>query len=177
MQSADGPASEFCLPHLQLRSKERRTSINAEKRSFGRAFPSANRYKRKNQCQEVVPAGCDGRSDHMVSISVQKVGDLIRSLERLYSADNLKQFPSTVFWALGEIIDGGSFSLDTVDLKTGEVISETSENRLMSPGIKNRTVELVSTNPAIPMVRTGSKDAIRLSSCIAQRRLNRLRST
>jgi hypothetical protein len=108
----------------------------------------------------------------MVSISVQKVGDLIRSLERLYSADNLKQFPSTVFRALSEIIEGGGFSLDTVDLKTGEVISE---NRLMSAEIKNRTVELVPTNPAIPMVREGSKDAIRLSSCIAQRRADALR--
>jgi hypothetical protein len=111
----------------------------------------------------------------MVSISVQKVGDLIRSLERLYSADNLKQSPSTVFRALSEIIEGGGFSLDAVDLKTGEVISETSENRLMSAEIKNRTVELVPTNPAIPMVREGSKDAIRLSSCIAQRRADALR--
>ena len=140
------------------------------KRSFGRAFPSANRYKRKYQCQEVVLAGCDGRSDHMVSISVQKLEALIRSLERLYSADNLKQFPSTVFRALSEIIEGGGFSLDTVDLKTGEVISEASENPLISAEIKNRTVELVPTNPAIPRVREGSKDAIRLSSCIAQRR-------
>jgi DNA-binding CsgD family transcriptional regulator len=98
--------------------------------------------------------------NRMVSISVQKVRALTRSLERLYSAESLYQFPSTVFSALGEIIEGGVFSWDTVNLKTGEVISETSDNVLMSPKIENRMAELVRTNPPIPMVWADAKGAI-----------------
>jgi hypothetical protein len=89
----------------------------------------------------------------MEAISIQKVQPLIRCLERLYSAENLTQFPSAVFSALGEIIEGCVFSLDTVSLKTGEVTSETSDKVLMSPKIKNRLVESALAKQAIPMVR------------------------
>ena len=90
----------------------------------------------------------------MGAISVQKVQPLIRCLERLYNAESLIQFPSTVFSALSEIIEGGVFSLDIVNLKTGQTTNETSDNVLMSPKIGNRMVKLVPANPAIPMVRT-----------------------
>jgi DNA-binding CsgD family transcriptional regulator len=75
-----------------------------------------------------------------------------------------------VFGALGELIQGAIFSLDTFDLKTGEVISVTSDNVVISPEIKNRIVELVRTSPALPIVRAGAKGAIRLIDCAAQRR-------
>jgi DNA-binding CsgD family transcriptional regulator len=104
----------------------------------------------------------------MEAVSVQKVQALIRSLERLYNGESLKQFPSTVFSAFGEIIEGGVFSWDTVDLKTGEAASETSNNVLMSPKIKNQMVELVPTNSAVPMVGVGVKGAIQLTSCRTQ---------
>jgi hypothetical protein len=104
----------------------------------------------------------------MVSISVQKVQALIQSLERLYSAETLKQFPSTVFSALSEIIEGSVFSLNTVNLKTGEVISETSHNVVLSPEIKNRIVKLAPTNAAVALVRAGAKGATRLADCTAQ---------
>jgi DNA-binding CsgD family transcriptional regulator len=120
---------------------------------FGRAFPTTIRYKLKIRFEEAAVAGCLARFNRMVSISVEKVRALTRSLERLYSAESLYQFPSTVFSALGEIIEGGVFSWDTVNLKTGEVISETSDNVLMA--------ELVPTNPAIPMVLADAKGAIR----------------
>jgi DNA-binding CsgD family transcriptional regulator len=90
----------------------------------------------------------------MEAISVQKVQALIQCLERLYSAETLKQFLPTVFTALSEIIEGCVFSLDIINLKTGEMTNETSDNFLMSPKIENRMVKLVRANPAIPMVRT-----------------------
>ena len=90
----------------------------------------------------------------MEAISVQKVQALIRCLERLYNAESLMQFPSTVFTALSEIIEAGVFSLDIVNLKTGETTNETSDNVLMSLKIENRMVKLVPANPAIPMVPT-----------------------
>src|ERR1700752_17507 len=90
----------------------------------------------------------------MEAISVQKVQALIRCLERLYNAESLMQFPSTVFTALSEIIEGGVFSLDIVNLKTGETTNETSDNFLMSRKRKNWMVKLRPATPAIPMVRT-----------------------
>jgi len=90
----------------------------------------------------------------MEAISVQKVQPLIRCLERLYNAESLMRFPSTVFSALSEIIEGGVFSLDIVNLNTGETTNETSDNVLMSPKIKKQMAELVPANPAIPIVRT-----------------------
>jgi DNA-binding CsgD family transcriptional regulator len=104
----------------------------------------------------------------MEAISIQKVQALIRCLERLYSAENLTQFPSAVFSALGEIIEGCVFSLDTVNLKTGEVTSETSDKVLMSPKIKNRLVESALAKQAIPMVRADAKGANRLTDCCPQ---------
>jgi DNA-binding CsgD family transcriptional regulator len=104
----------------------------------------------------------------MVSISVQKLQALIRSLEWLYSAESLKQFPSTVFSALNEIIEGSVFSLNTVNLKTGEVISETSHNVVLSPEIKNRIVKLAPTNAAVASVRAGAKGATRLADRTTQ---------
>ena len=104
----------------------------------------------------------------MEAISVQKVQALIRCLERLYSTESLKQFPSTVFGAFGEIFEGGVFSLDIVNLETGEMIREASDNALMSTEIKNRIVKVAPTNPAIPMVQAGNKGAIRLTGCTNQ---------
>src|ERR1700741_2960712 len=101
----------------------------------------------------------------MEAISVQKVQPLIRCLDRLYNAESLMQFPSTVFSALSEIIEGGVFLLDTLNLKTGEVIRESSDDVLTSPKIKKPVVELVTTSPAIPMVRQSAKGAIRLTDC------------
>jgi DNA-binding CsgD family transcriptional regulator len=104
----------------------------------------------------------------MEAVSVQKVQALIRCLERLYSAESLKQFPSMVVSAFGEMIEGGVFSLDIVNLKTGEVIREASDNALMSPEIRSRIVKLVSTNPATPRAPAGTKGAIRLTACTNQ---------
>jgi DNA-binding CsgD family transcriptional regulator len=93
----------------------------------------------------------------------------MRSLERIHSAEGLREFPSTVFSALGELIDGCLISLDTFNLKTGEVISATSDNVPISGEIKNRIVELIPTHPVIPIAQSGAKGAIRLSDCISQR--------
>src|SRR6201997_170393 len=90
----------------------------------------------------------------MEAISAQKVQALIRCLKRLYNAESLMQFPSTVFTVLSEIIEAGVFSLDIVNLKTGETTNETSDNLLMSLKIENRLVKLVPANTAIPMVPT-----------------------
>src|SRR5246127_5310529 len=90
----------------------------------------------------------------MEAISVQKLQALIRCLERLYNAESLMQFPSTVFTALSEIIEAGVFSLDIVNLKTGETTNETTDNVLMSLKIENPIGKLVPDNPAIPLVPT-----------------------
>jgi DNA-binding CsgD family transcriptional regulator len=101
----------------------------------------------------------------METIPVQKVQALFRSLERLYSAESLKQFASAVFALLGEIIAESIFSLDIVNSKTGEVISETSEDVLMLPKVDNTVVEVVSSDPPIPVVRPHAKGATRPSDC------------
>ena len=93
----------------------------------------------------------------------------MRSLEWLHRADSLDHFPPTVFGALGEIIPGAIFSLETFNLKTGEVVSATSNNAPISPEIKNRILELVPTHPVMPIVRAGAKGAIRITDCISQR--------
>ena len=93
----------------------------------------------------------------------------MRSLELLHTAESLKQFPPIVFSALGELIRGSIFSLDTFNLKTGEVISATSDNVPISSAIKKRIVELIPTNPVIPIARAGVKGAIRLTDCVSQR--------
>ena len=105
----------------------------------------------------------------MESISLCKLQALMRSLEWVHSAHNLEQFPATVFCALGEIIPGAIFSLDTLNLKTGEVVSATSNNTAVSPEIKNRIVDLIPTHPVMPLVRAGAKGAIRITDCISQR--------
>jgi DNA-binding CsgD family transcriptional regulator len=105
----------------------------------------------------------------MQSLSLVKVQAMLRSLERLHNADSLTEFAPTVFSALSEIIDGAIFSLDTFNLKTGEVVSATSDNIPISSEIKSRIVELVPTNPVIPIASAGVKGAIRITDCIAQR--------
>jgi DNA-binding CsgD family transcriptional regulator len=105
----------------------------------------------------------------MELLSLGKVQAMMRSLERLHSAVSLTQFPLTVFGALGEIIQGAIFSLDTFNLKTGEVVSATSDNVPISSEMKNRILGLVPTNPVIPIVRAGAKGAIRITDCITQR--------
>jgi DNA-binding CsgD family transcriptional regulator len=102
----------------------------------------------------------------METLSLDKVQDLLRAAEAVHAADGLEQFPGAVFNALGDLIKGTFFSLDTVDLETGKVISGTSDNVPISEEIKKRIVELVPTNPAIPAVEKG---AIRLTDCITQR--------
>lgn len=64
---------------------------------------------------------------------------------------------------------GGFFSFDTVNLTTGQVISATSDNVPLSDELKNRIIELIPTNPAIPLVLRGAKGAIRITDCISQR--------
>ena len=95
----------------------------------------------------------------------------MRSLESIHSGEGLSEFPAVVFSALGEMIEGCLFSLDTVNLKTGEVISATSDNVPISAEIKNRIVELIPTHPVMPIAQAGAKGAIRLSDCISQRQL------
>ena len=84
----------------------------------------------------------------MESISVRSVKALLRSLERIHSAESLKQFPTIAFSALGELIEASVFSLDTFNLKTGEVISATSDHVPISSEIKKRIVELVQIGRA-----------------------------
>src|SRR5260221_12787745 len=96
----------------------------------------------------------------MESLSLVKVQAMLRSLERLHNAESLTEFAPTVFSALSEIIDGAIFSLDTFNLKTGEVVSATSDNIPISSEIKNRIVQMVPTNPAILMSRAHVKGAI-----------------
>jgi DNA-binding CsgD family transcriptional regulator len=103
------------------------------------------------------------------SISLNKVKALMRSLERLHRADSLEHFPPIVFGALGELIPGATFSLETFNLKTGEVVSATSNSMPISPEIKNRILELVPTHPVMPIARVGAKGAIRVTDCISQR--------
>ena len=105
----------------------------------------------------------------METISIRNVQALARSLERIHSAESLKQFPSIAFSALGELIEGSIFSLDTVNLKTGEVISATSDNVAISSETKKRLEELIPTHPVIPIARSGVKGAIRLTDCVSQR--------
>ena len=105
----------------------------------------------------------------MESLSLVKVQAMLRSLERLHNAESLTEFAPTVFSALSEIIDGAIFSLDTFNLKTEEVVSATSDNIPISSEIKSRIVELVPTNPVIPIASAGVKGAIRITDCITQR--------
>jgi DNA-binding CsgD family transcriptional regulator len=93
----------------------------------------------------------------------------MRSLEQIHGAEGMSQFPRAVFSALGELIEGSLFSLDTFNLKTGEVISATSDNVPISSEIKKRIVELIPTNPVIPIARSGAKGAIKLNDCMSQR--------
>ena len=109
----------------------------------------------------------------MDTISIRSVRALMRSLERIYSAEGLREFPPVVFSALGELFEGCLFSLDTLNLKTGEVISATSDNDRVSAEIKQRLVELLPTHPVIPIAQAGAKGAIRLSDCVTQRQFER----
>jgi len=97
----------------------------------------------------------------------------MRSLERIHSAEGLREFPSIVFSALGELLDGCLFSLETLNVKTGEVISATSNNVPISAEIKNRVVELLPTHPVMPVAQSGVKGAIKLSDCVTQRQLEK----
>jgi DNA-binding CsgD family transcriptional regulator len=105
----------------------------------------------------------------MQSLPIHRVRALMQALERIHSADHIKQFPETVFGALGDLLVGSFFSLDTLSLATGQVISATSDNIPVSDELKNRILELVPTNPAIPLVLRGAKGAIRITDCISQR--------
>ena len=93
----------------------------------------------------------------------------MRSLERIHSAEGLREFPPIVFSALGELIDGCLFSLETLNLKTGEVISAMSDTGRVSSEVKQRIVELLPTRPVMPAAQAGAKGAIRVSDCVSQR--------
>jgi len=93
----------------------------------------------------------------------------MRSLERIYGAEGLREFPSAVFSALGELFKDCVFSLDTFNPKTGEVISATSDDDRVSAELKQRLVELLPTHPVVPAARAGAKGAVKLSDCVAQR--------
>ena len=93
----------------------------------------------------------------------------MRSLERIHSAEGLREFPPIVFSALGELIEGCLFSFETLNLKTGEVISAMSENDRVSGEVKQRLAELLPTHPVMPVAQAGAKGAIRLSDCVSQR--------
>ena len=103
----------------------------------------------------------------MDTISVRSVQALMRSLERIHSVEGLREFPAAVFSALAELIEGCFFSLETFNLKTGEVISATSDP--ISAELKQRLVELLPTHPVIPIAQAGTKGAIKLSDCVSQR--------
>ena len=92
----------------------------------------------------------------------------MRSLERIHSAEGLREFPPIVFSALGELIDGCLFSLETLNLKTGEVISAMSNSDRVSGEVKQRVAELLPTHPVMPVAQAGAKGAIRLSDCVSQ---------
>jgi DNA-binding CsgD family transcriptional regulator len=105
----------------------------------------------------------------METISVRSVQALMRSLERIHSAESLREFPPIVFSALGELIEGCLFSLETLNLKTGEVISAMSDSDRVSGEVKQRVAELLPTHPVMPVAHAGAKGAIRLSDCVSQR--------
>jgi len=93
----------------------------------------------------------------------------MRSLERIHSAEGLREFPPVVFSALSELFEGCLFSLETLNLKTGEVISATSDKDRVSAEIKQRLAELLPTHPVIPVAQAGAKGAIKLSDSVTQR--------
>jgi DNA-binding CsgD family transcriptional regulator len=108
----------------------------------------------------------------MELISVHQVQALIRSVERIHSAENLQHFPATVLGALRDLINESILSLNIVNLKTGEVGGVSSENRHAATDFQ-KIVKLAPIKAAMPVVRSGDRGAITIPDCVAQRELEK----
>ena len=105
----------------------------------------------------------------MDSLDLTTVRRLMLALERIYSISAMESFGPEVFKAVGEVVPETLISFEQISLITGQVTSATSDDIRVTPGIRERILELVPTHPVIPRVEAGLRGAIRITDCVTQR--------
>jgi DNA-binding CsgD family transcriptional regulator len=93
----------------------------------------------------------------------------MQALEQIHSTMDLFALPHSLFSAVRGLVPNSRLSLDQLDLKTGIVMSVSSEDRFFSEEMKRKIVELMPSHPVMPAVRAGARGAIRVTDCITQR--------
>jgi DNA-binding CsgD family transcriptional regulator len=105
----------------------------------------------------------------MNSLDLFSVRALMQALQQIHLTLDLEALPESLFAAVRGLVPDSRLSIDQLDLKTGVVMSVSSEDRFFSEEMKRKIVELMPSHPVMPAVRAGAQGAIRVTDCITQR--------
>src|SRR5258708_18127258 len=92
----------------------------------------------------------------MNSLDLFSVRVLMQALQQIHSTMDLFALPESLFSAVRGLVPDSRLSIDQLDLKTGVVISVSSEDRFFSEEMKRKIVELMPSHPVMPRCRSGS---------------------
>lgn len=99
---------------------------------------------------------------------------ILEALEQVYSPGELSGFPDRIFCALGKLVPGALFSMETLDVRTGVSSSAVSCTPPANAAEwRERILELLPTHPAFPYVAENPHTVIAISDCMSQRQLRR----
>jgi GAF domain-containing protein len=105
----------------------------------------------------------------MNSLDIFSVRALMRALEQIHSTTDATPLPERLFSALLALVPGAFFTLDELDLRTGQVTELTSVEGRIPDDIRKKILELIPTHPIMPVYKAGARGAIRITDCITQR--------
>jgi DNA-binding CsgD family transcriptional regulator len=108
----------------------------------------------------------------MNSLDLFSVRALMQALQQIHSIMDLFALPESLFSAVRGLVPESRLSIDQLDLKTGVVMSVSSEDRFFSEEMKRKIVELMPSHPVMPAVKAGARGAIRVTDCITQRQFH-----
>jgi DNA-binding CsgD family transcriptional regulator len=108
----------------------------------------------------------------MNSLDIFSVRALMQALQQIHSTMDLFELPESLFSAVRRLVPDSLLSIDHLDLKTGVVMSVSSEDRLFSDETKRRIVVLMPSHPVMPAVKAGARGAIRVTDCITERQFH-----
>jgi hypothetical protein len=82
----------------------------------------------------------------MNSLDLFSVRALMQVLQQIHSTMDFEALPETLFSAVRGLAPDSRLSIDQLDLKTGIVMSVSSEDRFFSEEMKRKIVELVPSH-------------------------------
>src|SRR5271157_4709003 len=83
----------------------------------------------------------------MNSLDLFSVRALMQVLQQIHSTLDLFELPESLFAAIRGLVPDSRLSIDQLDVKTGVVMSVSSEDRFFSEEMKRKIVELMPSHP------------------------------